>query len=106
MHIWNNQLLAGIVDKAAFGKHGLLHIYHVSEPCWCAVRAVPAARAVLCTPRLPLLPVQLCQSPALGSIPGSAPSLSATRGWCLVLDAVSCCPAGSADIRFVYCNAI
>ena len=44
MHIWNNQLLAGIVDKAAFGKHGLLHIYHVSAPAVlrCACRARPA----------------------------------------------------------------
>ena len=37
MLIFQNQLLAGIVDKAAFGKHGLLHIYHVSglsAACW------------------------------------------------------------------------
>ena len=28
MHIWRNHLVAGVVDKAAFGKHGLLHIFH------------------------------------------------------------------------------
>ena len=30
MHIWRNHLVSGIVDKAMFGKHGLLHIFHVS----------------------------------------------------------------------------
>lgn len=29
MHIWKNYLVAGCVDKATFGKHGLLHIFHV-----------------------------------------------------------------------------
>jgi len=28
MHIWRNHLVAGCVDKAAFGKYGLLHIFH------------------------------------------------------------------------------
>jgi DNA-directed RNA polymerase I subunit RPA1 len=28
MHIWRNHLVAGVVDKAMFGKHGLLHIFH------------------------------------------------------------------------------
>ena len=28
MHIWRNHLVAGCVDKAAFGKHGLLHIFY------------------------------------------------------------------------------
>jgi len=28
MHIWRNNLVAGCVDKAAFGKYGLLHIFH------------------------------------------------------------------------------
>ncbi|KAL4526208.1 hypothetical protein Ndes2437B_g07463 [Nannochloris sp. 'desiccata'] len=28
MHIWRNRLVAGCVDKAAFGKYGLLHIFH------------------------------------------------------------------------------
>jgi hypothetical protein len=28
MHIWRNHLLAGCVDKAAFGKHGLLHVVY------------------------------------------------------------------------------
>ena len=28
MHIFRNHLVAGCVDKAAFGKHGLLHVFH------------------------------------------------------------------------------
>lgn len=28
MHIWRNHLIAGCVDKATFGKHGLLHIIY------------------------------------------------------------------------------
>lgn len=30
MHIWRNRLVAGCVDKASFGKHGLLHVFYVS----------------------------------------------------------------------------
>lgn len=30
MHIWRSHLVAGCVDKNSFGKHGLLHIFHVS----------------------------------------------------------------------------
>ena len=33
MHIWRNRLIAGCVDKASFGKHGLLHILYVSPAC-------------------------------------------------------------------------
>ena len=29
MHIWRNHLVSGCVDKAMFGKHGLLHVFHV-----------------------------------------------------------------------------
>jgi hypothetical protein len=29
MHIWRNRLIAGCVDKASFGKHGLLNIIYV-----------------------------------------------------------------------------
>ena len=28
MHIWRNRLVAGCVDKASFGKHGLLHLIY------------------------------------------------------------------------------
>ena len=28
MLIWRNQLVAGVVDKSMFGKHGLLHVFH------------------------------------------------------------------------------
>lgn len=28
MHIYRNHLIAGCVDKASFGKHGLLHIFY------------------------------------------------------------------------------
>ena len=28
MLIWRNQLMAGVVDKSMFGKHGLLHVFH------------------------------------------------------------------------------
>ncbi|KAL4436828.1 hypothetical protein ABPG75_003967 [Micractinium tetrahymenae] len=28
MHIWRNRLIAGCVDKASFGKHGLLHVFY------------------------------------------------------------------------------
>ena len=31
LHIYRNHLITGCVDKAAFGKHGLLHVFHVSE---------------------------------------------------------------------------
>lgn len=30
MHIYRNRLVAGCVDKASFGKHGLLHVFYVS----------------------------------------------------------------------------
>jgi DNA-directed RNA polymerase I subunit RPA1 len=30
MHVWRNHLVAGCVDKATFGKHGFLHIFHVT----------------------------------------------------------------------------
>jgi DNA-directed RNA polymerase I subunit RPA1 len=31
MHIWRNHLVAGCVDKATFGKYGLLHVFHVRK---------------------------------------------------------------------------
>lgn len=28
MHIYNNEFIHGIIDKAQFGKYGLVHIVH------------------------------------------------------------------------------
>lgn len=49
MHVWRNHLVAGCVDKASFGKHGLLHVFYVSRlSCWCGVVCPPRRRGACC----------------------------------------------------------
>lgn len=35
LHIYRNHLITGCIDKSAFGKHGLLHIFHVRHIKYC-----------------------------------------------------------------------